>query len=626
LTLHTVVETKLAATIGIELVKAYGAPITMRMKVAIVLCFLLSAPSLIAAQSVAADTPQTPEPGVEILAPAGPSAGSEEEAVNEAEAVGSEEQNVPDPEPAPAVAETDVQEAAPEPAAANDPAPQSSPEAEPSEPSEAEEDEDGLDFFIALRGSYQLRGSFMDDVPLTALPSRGFEPTLGQNTWVAQWLRVGATVGLRERLELQFEMDVARGLLSGDFTNGVTAAEGPRDEVDLFGATGVQLRQLYLEWRSSVGLLRAGLTPSHWGMGILANDGAHERPFGDHEFGDRHIRLAFATKPFGADIPVYAALSWDILYQDILANRRDGDRGAQGVFAGWYEHEHGRLGVYLARRYQDMPVDTGPGLVQADDSELFVHVIDGFARWRWDVPGGGEARLAAEAAVAFGQTNATLTVSDVDDGEHYDDIRQMMASVQLGYSREDWDVALEGGYTSGDSNTEDDVQSRGTMDPDHQVGLILFPEVIAWQTARSATLAGSPELFGRPSRGAEMLPTNGGVSGAMYLFPTVTWDATEWLKLRVGGVWARASADVVDPYRQRAESRSVNYRGGRAENRDLGLELDAAILAEYELARGIRVQGGIEGGYFLPGRAFDDESGVAMDSMGLLRLRFGMSF
>jgi hypothetical protein len=70
----------------------------------------------------------------------------------------------------------------------------------------------------------------------------------------------------------------------------------------------------------------------------------------------------------------------------------------------------------------------------------------------------------------------------------------------------------------------------------------------------------------------------------------------------------------------------VNYRGGRAENRDLGLELDAAILAEYELARGIRVQGGIEGGYFLPGRAFDDESGVAMDSMGLLRLRFGMSF
>jgi len=112
----------------------------------------------------------------------------------------------------------------------------------------------------------------------------------------------------------------------------------------------------------------------------------------------------------------------------------------------------------------------------------------------------------------------------------------------------------------------------------------------------------------------------------MYLFPTVTFDATQWLQLRLGGVWARATSDIVDPYRQRAESRSANYRGGRSDNRDLGLELDGAILARHEITDGVIVHGGIEGGYFFPGRAFDDDSGTTMNSMGLLRLRFGMNF
>ena len=70
---HTVVETNFAATIGNRLRRAYGAPITMRMKVAILLCFLLIAPGLTLAQSAEPVVPAESDSGVEVLVPAGSS-------------------------------------------------------------------------------------------------------------------------------------------------------------------------------------------------------------------------------------------------------------------------------------------------------------------------------------------------------------------------------------------------------------------------------------------------------------------------------------------------------------------------------------------------------------------------
>ena len=91
---------------------------------------------------------------------------------------------------------------------------------------------------------------------------------------------------------------------------------------------------------------------------------------------------------------------------------------------------------------------------------------------------------------------------------------QRLGIVQLGRTAPKLDVVLEAGYASGDSNGKDAIQSRGTIDPDHRVGLVLFPEVLSAMTARSAALAQAPSLSARPARGSELLPTNGGVSGA----------------------------------------------------------------------------------------------------------------
>ena len=96
--------------------------------------------------------------------------------------------------------------------------------------------------------------------------------------------------------------------------------------------------------------------------------------------------------------------------------------------------------------------------------------------------------------------------------------------------------------------------------------------------------------------------------------------------VNVTGQYPGASADVVDPYRQRAESRSVNFRGGDPTRRDYGLELDASILAHGEIAPGIELQGGIEGGVLFPGHAFDNENGDTMTEVGMGRLRLGITF
>jgi len=98
------------------------------------------------------------------------------------------------------------------------------------------------------------------------------------------------------------------------------------------------------------------------------------------------------------------------------------------------------------------------------------------------------------------------------------------------------------------------------------------------------------------------------------------------LDLRVGGVLAWTAADNVDPYRQRAESRSVNYRGGDPSRHDLGLELDAAIRGHWPLTDWLQFQAGIEGGLLFPGRAFDDDQGHTMGQVGLARLRLGLAF
>lgn len=478
-------------------------------------------------------------------------------------------------------------------------------------------DGEELTFYGTVRGEYRLRFHAMSDIPLTPLPEV-FPGALAQNFWATQWFRIRGELGLRPHLKVIGQIDLFDGVLLGETTQGVAPAERPRDDYSAF--PGVDPRWLYLEWLTPVGLVRAGLTGSHWGLGILANDGDHEPVFGDYEYGDRVIRLGFGTKPFGRDSDFTVALAGDVVFDDVLADLRDDDLAFHGVFAAFWKKDEREIGLYTVYRSQRSPVMDGSRDLGIED-ELDVFVGDVHARWDTRDPAGGLLFAAVEAAFITGRTTATRTILR----EEFD-VRQQLFAAQLGRKTDHTDVVIELGYASGDSNTEDDTQRRGVFDPDHEVGLLLFPEVLAWMSARSAALASAEELFGRPSPGSDLLPTNGGVSGAIYLFPHAIWRMSRFFESRFGAVWALASSDVVDPYRQRAESRTVNYRGGDARNRDLGLELDYSLRVHGEMQRGIGLEAGIEAAVFFPGHAFDDANGDTMDPVGLGRVRLGIFF
>ncbi|GAB5542668.1 MAG: hypothetical protein SangKO_024280 [Sandaracinaceae bacterium] len=488
--------------------------------------------------------------------------------------------------------------------------PEDAEDAEPEEEEEAEEG--GLTFGGSLGGEYRHRVVFLSDFPLDPLPRTDPATTgrYGSNFWGEQWLRLHGELALRPVLRLYAETDLVWGVAYGDLAQGLDPAAWPRDD---YGYPGLRLRQLYLEWRTPIGLLRVGQMAFSWGLGIISNGGNDPPVFGDYRYGDLVRRLLFATKPAGEDSPFTIAVAGDWVAWDLIADHDGrGDLAFQGLLAAFYEDdEDNQLGAYAAYRHQTNTLN----------DELSVFVGDVFAKLHFGEPSGGRIRVAFEAAYVRGTTTLTRTVTHPEQ-----DVEQLLAVAQIGRVSPHLDLILEGGYASGDSNAEDGIQRRGTIDPDHRVGLILFPEVLAAQSARSANLARSPTLFGRPSRGTELLPTNGGVSNAYYFFPYAIWRPMDWIDVRLGGVVAWSSSDVVDPFAQRARSRSVNYRGGDPSRRDLGLELDGAVLLHGEISEGVTLSGGVEGGVLFPGAAFEDADGNRMDTVAMTRLRLGIRY
>lgn len=460
--------------------------------------------------------------------------------------------------------------------------------------------------YLTLGGEYQLRLDAMSEVPLRPLPGAG--DTLGQNLWAEQWLRLRADLGLARGLHVVGQMDALNGVAFGDLAVGVEPEARQRDE---YAYPGLRFRFLYLEWKSEVGLLRVGQMGFSWGLGIVANDGDTPPVFGDYRYGDLVRRALFAVQPAGKSVPFVVAFASDWVVSDLLAEyqRRD-ELAFQGVLAAYYGTEADRVGAYGVYRWQE----------NALSDKLTASFVDVFARWG-TTTGGARYYAAAEGAYARGSTSYARTVERPEQT-----VEQLLGVVQLGRTSRSLDVVLEGGYASGDSNGEDAIQSRGTIDPDHRVGLVLFPEVISAFTARSAALAQDLTVSGRPARGSELLPTNGGVSGAAYLFPYGIWRPLGWLDVRLGGVLATATADFVDPYAQRALSRSQNFLGGSSSARFLGFELDAAVLAHHEVSDDLVLSGGLEGGVLFPGSAFDDAAGDPLGPLGLVRLRVGLRY
>lgn len=483
----------------------------------------------------------------------------------------------------------------------------------------AQAEPEGALLQLRLPGELALRQSAMTTLPLEVTPgSRTMPPSLGQNLWFESWIRMRPRLSIGPRFRVQFSFDLARAVIADQPAAGVSIEREPRTETLPYGA--LDLRTGYLEWDAPVGLFRVGQQGFTWGLGMLANDGEQRPLFGDYRHGDLVERVAFATRPMGPHSSIVTAVAGDLVYRDRVTRLDRGDVAVQGVLSLFYQHhacvercEERRVGALLS--YRDLSFGNG--------RMLRVWAADLAARWRWPTPdGSGEVFAGVEAALVAGRTDAAETSL-----QRTHEVLQFGALAELGIARPGrYRVVLEGGYSSGDRNPLDGRQGRFTFNPSHRVGLLLFPEVLQWQVARSAEIARDPELAARPANGASLLTTQGGVANAAYLYPQGQVQLGPYLDLRAAMVIGVSSSDVVDPSAVQRYGEARNYRGGDASRRDLGLEVDLGLEARYPLEQGLVVQGGVQGAVLFPGRALDAAMGQPMPRMGLLTARVGLSF
>ncbi len=503
---------------------------------------------------------------------------------------------------------------------------------------------------FSLHGEHQLRfqaqRSFLLVPTASAIDQKPglVEDSIGQNWFSHHWLRISPRLELRDVVQLVGQVDIT-GVLFGERAHDTRADHMPRDSYN--GYSNVQPRWLYVQYRVPFGFFRIGQQPNHWGMGILANDGDHPLLWGDYRYGSISDRILFATKPGGKDSDFNLAIAGDLVFRDPSARLVRGDQAFQGVLAAFFERGPNKLGVYSTLRHQENQRSSASPLYSYTD-QIDAVSMDVHGKFAWPVPGHDAFFFGeGEVATVLGSTNLGPNGSSTLSGPKQQ-IRSYGGAAVLGvvhrsHARDDarddgrspsdaafGDVVgqLEAGYASGDADPYDGTQRRFVFDPNHRVGLLMFDELLRFQTARSATAATDPRLASasRPAQGIDLVPSNGGVFGAQYVNPSGIYRPRPWLDLKGGMVVAQATSDVVDVYRLATSGSYVNYQGGNARKKDLGVELDAGVEARLVMRQGLRAQVGAQGGLLFPGGAFEDTNGTRIKPQWIAIGRLGLLF
>jgi hypothetical protein len=369
-------------------------------------------------------------------------------------------------------------------------------------------------------------------------------------------------------------------------------------------------------------IVGGGVMTSHFGLGLLANDGDHgwepgSARFADPRSGDRVLRGFVATgphTPLGLVVSLGADRVLDddslLLAEELGTKAGTGDVATQLIGSATVGRP-GRTwaGVYVAHRDQRA----------ADGRTLAVTAVDGSATTRRTASEGAVLSLGAEAAFIAGDTSLTGTPTFPTQA-----VRQLGVAARGGLDLGTWGADLDGVYASGDRNLDDSSQNAFRVDPNYELGLILFRQVLASQTGRAYAVAGDPQLVGVPAPGLERVPTRGAVTNTLAVFPRLFVRPRQGLEVYGGVLLAWSAVPLVDPFNTRVSGGSVrNALDGRPSGW-LGSEYDLGVRLR-GLVSGVEVSVGLEAGVFLPGGAFRDANGGTMGPVpggrGLLGVR-----
>jgi hypothetical protein len=458
------------------------------------------------------------------------------------------------------------------------------------------EDPDLTTFFGEWRAIY----SHMQDFPLNETGDSS-----GLNWYLDQRLDVGVEQDLSDRLSFGAELELFYGQVAGEFDHvGAAHRLDARETLPGWDLKNAELRQLWLTWRSDWFQLKAGQMGSHWGLGLLANDG---RPtpgrLGYQDQGDLSDRVVIATKPFKTLFPkswaaeIVAALGGGVVYRDENTSLRDGDVGGEALLSVFYPGEQLWVGMYVAGRF----AKDEPG------TRLDVVALDFYGRYE---PKPGESGLVAAVELAYvtGKTDRIITADRLGGLN----ISALGAVGRIGWHFGCIDLRsqLEVGFASGDPDPHDSTITAFSFDPDYKVGLVLFDTVMRGVSAMAAQEAADPERIGQALPGTDLLASRGRVSNAVYIYPNVSVKPLERLSLMAGFLWAFSVVEFSQSY-QTFKNGGVltNPYGLSGAGHDLGYELNLGAAWDQPVWGDFHLVGGLQAGWFFPGSAFERPDG-----------------
>lgn len=500
---------------------------------------------------------------------------------------------------------------------------------------------------------------------------------LGQTNFVEHRLRVGSTFAWSD-FEFDLEVDAVSGLLNAPNEGIVRPIAGPeagaprpemadpmRNRSYGLSLDSFALRRAMFTWKSNIGNFAIGPTTFQWGEGMLSNSGGTRDTkrgnrevlddlFADRRFGDRSFRAMYATKPLyylsGGQIEedLTSVIGFDLVLQDETSTfirpsyERDAmpegtgfvdrwvkDRAMQAVLA--LKHTRGGYssGIFATRRW----------LSFAEKPTQDAHVTQPFATdlevWAVDIHVEGKKKFsrgtkelygAVEGALVAGSTNYVRNSSctgQTDDSRC--SVFQQGLVARGGLRLENVTFDLLGGYASGDGNPFDDSITNFRFDRDFKVGMVLFDQVVAWQSAAGVRRGADPRITNEPNAGIELLSSAGAITNAVFVNPTVRVKPAEHTTLLAGVLWAAAPQRYSDAFWTTRTSQKTNA-WGQAAGANYGLEFDLGASYARSLTKDVELVFGVQGGYFLPGDAFLTATGETMDSVYLAKVRTAVVF
>ena len=432
---------------------------------------------------------------------------------------------------------------------------------------------------------------------------------LGQDFVLSQRLRPG--VELRTgSFVLRTQADVLSGQLVGDAWDiPGTEDERHREHVGVLDADDTfTMRRASVQGRLGPVQVEAGLVLSHWGLGLLANDGEHDPiGFGTSDFGDRVLRLRLTTAPFGKGDnkkPIYISLAGDRVVEDELALMSREQEAWQGIASVLYADKQGRkLGVYGVYRNQlegDNVRKTEAGVADVY-GELPVAI--------------GEDRLI----VAFEAVGISGFTSRGNTYNHFDGVKVRSAALvgqaryELGGEEGPLAGTLRAGWLSGDGDPEDGVSHDFTADRDFDVGMVMFDELGGAIDAGAYSQLTDSQYSYLPPDGADLVVNEGAVRRAAYVQPVVEVKPKPWLGLKAGAVFAWQTGPIMQPF-ETFQNGGVpaNHLAETTSGHSLGTELDWAVsLGDTEATVGsltARPQLLLQGGHLLASDSYGGSS------------------